>query len=382
MQRAKFKDKIERMLKVLPVVALVGPRQVGKTTLAKEWAAGMAGKGLFLDLQNPVDLARLDAPSLTLSAGLAFVVLDEIQLKPELFPFLRTFVDATQRKVPILLLGSASRDLIRQGAESLAGRIGFVEITPFTLEEAGNSPRRLLRGGYPLSFLADDEQNSLLWRREYIRTFLERDVPALGFDIPPLAMRRLWEMLAHVHGNILNLSELGRSLGASDHAVRRYVDILVGTFVVRALQPWHENISKRQVRAPKIYIRDTGLLHSLLRIEDAESLASHPKAGASWEGYALEGVLAHFDWPAEDVFFWGTHSGAELDLLALSGGKRLGFEFKVSDAPKITRSMRSAMESLKLDSLTLVIPGEATSFALEDRVRVTTLDRLSDEGSK
>lgn len=355
---------------------LVQGRQAGKTTLAKEWATGLKKEGLFLDLENPLDLARLETPSLTITKDLSYVVLDEIQLKPDLFPFLRSFVDTSERKIPLLILGSASRDLIRQGAESLAGRIGFQEVTPFTLDETGNLDERQLRGGYPLSFLAQNDSNSMLWRQEYIRTFLERDIPNLGFNIPPSAMRRLWEMLAHVHGNILNLTELGRSLGISDHTVRRYVDILSGTFVVRTLQPWHENISKRQVRAPKVYIRDTGLLHSLLRIGSFAELSGHPKGGASWEGHALEGLLSHFQWPHEDVFFWSTHGGAELDLFVLANGKRIGFEFKLTDHPKVTRSMKIALETLKLDELTVVIPGRNIIFELESRIRVKSLDLI------
>ncbi len=376
MQRLKFKEKIQSFFKVFPVVALVGPRQVGKTTLAREWTLEKGNGGLFLDLQNPLDLARLNSPSLNITPELKFLVVDEIQLKPELFSYLRSFIDANKRKIPILLLGSASRDLIKQGSESLAGRIAFLEIPPFSIQETENNQVRQLRGGYPLSYLADNDADAFMWLREYIRTFLERDIPQLGFNIPPAAMRRIWEMIAHVHGNILNFSELGRSMAISDHTVRRYIDILTGTFVVRTVQPWHENISKRQVRAPKIYIRDTGLLHSLLRIESSEMLSGHPKLGASWEGYAMEGLIHFFDWPSENIFYWATHSGAELDLLVFSNGKRIGFEFKMTDNPKSTKSIQVAIETLKLDELIIVIPGVQISFELSGKLKVRSLDVL------
>jgi len=386
MQRLEFINKIGELFRVFPVVALVGPRQVGKTTLAREWYKTQMAKsnslaesgsgGLYLDLQDPGDLAQLEAPSLTITTDRSFVVIDEIQLRPDLFSFLRSFIDRTERKIPIMVLGSASRDLINQSSESLAGRIAFLELTPFTLGETGFSPRRHFRGGYPLSYLASSDDDSNQWRQEYIRSFLERDIPQLGFNIPAMAMRRVWEMLAHVHGNILNLSELGRSLGVSDHTIRRYIDILQGTFIIRTLAPWYENVSKRQVKAPKVYIRDSGLLHSLLRITTPDQLPGHPKYGASWEGLAIEALISKYGWRPEDIFFWATHSGAELDLFVIHQGERLGFEFKVSDSPKVTQSMKRAAETLSLDRLTIIIPGHRSRFKLAEKIEVVSFGEL------
>jgi predicted AAA+ superfamily ATPase len=377
MQRAEIIKYIHHRFQVFPVVALIGPRQVGKTTLAKEWASvKLGGNGLYLDLQDPMDLARLQAPSLTITTDLKYLVIDEIQLRTDVFQFLRAFVDKTDRKIPILILGSASRDLIQNGSESLAGRITFLEIPPFTPAETGDNPERFSRGGYPLSYLASSDENSYLWRQEYIRTFLERDLPQLGFNIPAPSMRRLWEMVAHVHGNICNFSELGRSLGVTDRTIRNYVDILTSSFVVRTLKPWHENISKRQVKAPKLYVRDTGILHSLLRVPNSEQLAGHPKYGASWEGYAIEGIISHFKLDLEDVYFWATHSGAELDLLVIKEGKKFGYEFKVTDQPSLSKSMQMALKDLDLDKLTIVTPGKYEKFRIDPRVEVTTLGQL------
>jgi len=377
MQRAEIIDDINYRFQVFPVVALIGPRQVGKTTLAKEWASVKSdANGLYLDLQDPMDLARLQAPSLTITTELNYIVIDEIQLRTDIFPFLRSFVDKTDRKIPILLLGSASRDLIQNGSESLAGRVTFLEIPPFTPNETGDNTERFSRGGYPLSYLASSDENSYLWRQEYIRTFLERDLPQLGFNIPAPSMRRLWEMVAHVHGNICNFSELGRSLGVTDRTIRNYLDILTSSFVVRTLKPWHENISKRQVKAPKLYVRDTGILHSLLRIPNAEQLAGHPKYGASWEGYAIEAIVSHFKLDLEDIYFWATHSGAELDLLVIKEGKKLGYEFKVTDKPSLSKSMQIALKDLDLLKLTIVTPGKFEKFKIDPRVEVTTLGQL------
>jgi uncharacterized protein len=357
MERIAYLKQIALQLKVHPVCGVLGPRQAGKTTLARQYAKSHLNEPVhFFDLENPFDLARLEEPFMALSQLKGLVVIDEVQLMPHLFPVLRVLVDERSRQ--FLILGSASRDLIQKSSETLAGRIGYVELTPFTLGEVKDSRTLWRRGGFPRSFLAPSDEESFVWRQAYITTFLERDIPSLGFKIPPVQMRRFWMMLAHSHGQIFNASEIGRSLGVSDHTVRRYLDILVGTFMMRHLPPWFENISKRQVKSPKVYFRDSGILHTLLNLRSQEDIESHPKLGASWEGFALEETIRLHHVHPEDCYFWATQSGAELDLLLFKGGKRLGFEFKYSDAPKITPSMKIALEEIKLDHLTIVYPGD------------------------
>lgn len=358
MKRPLFIQAIEDHFKVHAACALLGPRQVGKTTLAKMFIERLKSEAVRrFDLENPIDLAKLENPMLALSKlKVDLVMIDEIQLRPDLFPVLRVLIDEDKSR-KFLILGSASRELIRQSSESLAGRIGYIELMPFSLKEVEYEPKLWLRGGFPLAFLAKTEEESYLWRQSYITTFLERDIANLGFQIPPQQMRRFWLMLAHYHGQIFNASEIGKSLAVSDHTVRRYLDILSGTFMVRVLQPWFESLDKRQVKSPKIYFRDSGILHALIGIKTEQDLDTHPKLGSFWEGFALEEICKQME-VSQDCYFWKTQSGAELDLLILKNGKRIGFEIKYTDKPSITRSMRIAAQDLKLDHLFVIFPGE------------------------
>lgn len=376
MIRRHYFEAIEEGFRSHPVVALLGPRQCGKTTLARQYAPK---ESHYFDLEDPTHLARLESAMLALEDLRGLVVIDEIQRRPDLFPVLRVLADRAGprwRSVRFLILGSASRDLIRQGSESLAGRITFVEISPFSLAEV-RKPRRLwLRGGFPRSYLSETLNQSISWRNAFIQSYVERDIPALGIQIPSAALRRFWLMLAHYNAQILNSSEIGRSLGIADTTVRRYLDILSGTFMVRQLQPWAENISKRQVRSPKIYFRDTGIFHALLGIRGTRDLMTHPKLGASWESFAMESVLSILRVPAEEAYFWATHGQAELDLLILPGGQRgpgrLGFEFKYTDHPSITKSMRIAFEDLGLTRLFVIYPGKER-FPLDKAIEAVGL---------
>lgn len=369
-ERPSYRNRLATALRRAPVTALIGPRQSGKTTLARTLAARRASSLFSLD--QPADRARLANPGLVLSPLRGLVVLDEIQAMPELFTTLRSLADRPGSPTRFLILGSASPALMKQASESLAGRVEFVELEGFDLSETG--PGRLdalwVRGGFPRSFLARREADSVAWREGFIRTFLERDIPELGISIPAAAMRRFWTMLAHYHGQTWNSSELARSMGLSDKTVRGYLDILTGAFMVRQLQPWYENIGKRQVKAPKIYLRDAGLLHTLLSIPNRDVLLGHPRAGASWEGFALHQVIKALA-PAE-AYYWATHNGAEIDLLIHHGGRRYGFEFKFTEAPAISRSMRIAIEDLKIDHLWVVHPG-AHTFALHERITAWAL---------
>lgn len=353
--RSVLHSQLQTALKSVPIVALLGPRQCGKTTLAREVATGAK---LFLDLENPLDLALLDEPMTFLGPQRGLVVIDEVQRKPDLFAILRVLADRKPLPAKFLLLGSASPDLLRQSSETLAGRITFIEMAGFDLTEVGTAATDKLwrRGGFPRSFLAGSESKSVAWRRDFIATFVERDLAQLGFRIPALHMQRFWSMLAHYHGQVWNGAELARSLAISEMTVKRYVDILSGALVVRQLQPWIENLGKRQVKSPKVYIRDTGLLHTLLGIDDAKQLYSHPKSGASWEGFAVETVLRLA--APRDAYFWATHEGAELDLMFVAKGQRWGFEFKRSDAPKKTKSMEIAKHDLGLHEIFTVCPGK------------------------
>lgn len=379
MERRKYLKNIELQFRVHPACAILGPRQVGKTTLAKMFLEQDSPQNFyFFDLENPLDLARLENPMLTLSKLTnQLIVIDEIQRAPELFPVLRVLIDDKQKKQKFLILGSASRDLIRQSSESLAGRIGYMELTPFSLDEVDHDPEILwLRGGFPLSYLAKSDEESFLWRQSYISTFLERDIPNLGFQIPPQQMRRFWLMLAHYHGQIFSSHELGKSLGISDHMVRKYLDILAGTFMIRVLFPWHENLEKRQIKSPKIYFRDSGILNALVGIRTSAEMDTYPKMGSFWEGFALEEIIRQTGALAEECYFWATQSKAELDLLIVKNGKRIGFEFKYADAPKITPSMRIACEDLKLDHLFVVYPGKMT-FALSEKITARGLSEFA-----
>ncbi|HLB42386.1 MAG TPA: ATP-binding protein [Gammaproteobacteria bacterium] len=376
MRRTHYLERINQAFKIHKVVALLGPRQCGKTTLANDYISRnsflFTGKNYF-DLEKNTDLARLAHPQLSLESLEGLIVIDEIQRIPELFPTIRVLVDhiKTQR---YLILGSASRDLLKQSSETLAGRIQYIEVTPFSYEETHHANHLWLRGGFPLSYLADNDEDSYSWRREYTQTFLERDIPNLGIQIPATQLRRFWMMLAHYHGNIFNASEIGKALGLTHKTIRHYADILVGTFMLRELPPWFENISKRQVKSPKIYFRDSGILHYLLNIANDENLYHHPKLGSSWEGFALESVIRHHEANDSEYYFWATQSGAELDLLIIKNGKRLGFEFKYTDAPKITKSMTIAMNTLKLDKLIVIFPGKE-SFPLAKTIQACGLEK-------
>lgn len=361
------------------MVGIIGPRQCGKTTLARDYLAAKPETQVhYFDLEDPDHLNRLADPKLALEELEGLIVIDEIRRSPELFPLLRVLVDRRPRRQRYLILGSASRALIRQSSETLAGRIAYLELPPFTAFEVRDTARLWLRGGFPPAYLAPSDDDSLVWRKAYVTTFLERDVPALGIDLAAGALRRFWMMLAHWHGNIFNATDLARALDVSAPTVRRHLDVLEGTFMVRVLQPWHANLRKRQVKSPKVYFRDAGILHALLNLPDAAALRAHPGLGASWEGFALEQVVRLHGADAGECHFWAAHTGAELDLLIVRGTRRLAFEFKYSSAPKTTRSMRAAVAALDLDRLTVVYPGDG-AFPLTERIRVAGLGPLVEE---
>lgn len=374
-QRTDQERHIVELLRSNPVVALLGARQIGKSTLARAVARRFP-EAHFFDLESAADLRRLDEPERALHGLRGLVVLDEIQRRPELFPALRVLVDAP-RAPRFLVLGSAAPELLRQTSETLAGRVAFHRLSGFTLDEVGNrSMKRLwLRGGFPRSFTARTEAQSVQWRRDFVATFLERDLPGLGVRTSAATVRRFWMMLAHVHGNLLNWSELGRSLGVADTTVRSYLDVLASTFMVRLLPPWFENLSKRQVKSPKVYVTDAGLLHTLLDIGDEAELEGHARAGASWEGFCLHQVIQHLGATPEQCFHWRTQAGAELDLLVAAGRRRLGFEVKLTRAPGVTPSMRAAVQDLKLERLDVLYDGDET-WPLAERIRAVPMRRL------
>jgi len=355
------------------IVALLGPRQCGKTTLARQVVP--ADSLNYFDLEDPPSLARLTEPGTALRPLKGLVVMDEIQRRPELFGLLRTLADRKPLPARFLVLGSASPDLLRQSSETLAGRLETVHLEGFRLADLGpNAQGRLwLRGGFPLAYTARSQADAFAWRRQFLQTFLERDIPQLGVQIPAVALRRFWNMLAHYHAQIFNAAELARALAVSESTVRRYLDLLAGVFMLRQLPPWFENLSKRQVRAPKVYVRDSGLLHALLGVGSRRELELHPKVGASWEGFAVEEVLKALQ--PDEAYFWATHQGAELDLLLFMHGRRIGVECKRMDAPTLTPSMRIALTDLKLDRLVVVYPGEHR-YPLADRVEVVPLVEL------
>jgi predicted AAA+ superfamily ATPase len=357
------------------VVALIGPRQCGKTTLAREWVEVDSPR--YFDLEDPVSLARLDEPMTALSDLRELVVIDEVQRRPELFPILRVLADRQPLSARLLVLGSAAPELLRQSSESLAGRLEIVVMGGFSLAEVGIAARtqHWLRGGLPLSFLAETEPDSWAWRKNFVQTFVERDLPQIGITIPAIALLRFWTMLAHYHGQLWNAAEPARSLGVSEPTVRRYLDLLSGMFMIRQLPPWHANLKKRQVKAPKIYFRDTGLLHQLLGIRSEQELLSHPKCGASWEGYVIEEALKALE--PDEAWFWATHNGAEIDLILWKDGRRLGVECKRVDAPRLTPSMRIALEDLKLERIAVVYPG-VRRYRLAEQVEVVPLDAVAE----
>lgn len=372
--------KITSLLKRFPVVAILGARQVGKTTLANQIVAAAKIQGVRFDLENEADLARLADPLLALEDLRGLVVLDEVQRRPELFPTLRVLADRRPLRARFLVLGSASPELLRQTTETLAGRIAYHELPGLALGEVQplHLNRLWVRGGFPRSFLSPSEAASMEWRREFVRTFIERDLPALGVNVAADTMRRFWTMLAHYHAQVWNASEIGRSFGVADTTVRGYLDKLTDALVVRQLKPWHENIGKRQVKAPKIYIRDSGMLHALLNLGTQRDIEGHPKLGASWEGYLIGQIVQHLGAYSDEAHYWRTHTGAELDLLVVRGNLRIGFEIKRTVAPAITPSMRSSMQDLKLKSLTVVHAGK-DSFSLAKNVRAVAAGMLVDE---
>lgn len=364
---------VESRFRDNPVVLLLGPRQCGKTTLARQFAVGRDAE--YFDLESPADAARLAQPMTALEPLRGWVVIDEAQLKPELFGILRVLADRRPLPARFLVLGSASPDLVSGVAESLAGRAALVPMSGFDLAEVGTKALRVCwwRGGFPRSFLADSDPGSRQWRADFIQTFLERDLRRLGVQVAPTAMRRFWNMVAHYHGQIWNASEIGRSLGEAHTTVKRHLDILCGAFVMRQLPPWFENLSKRQVKSPKVYLRDSGLLHELLGIPSFPALEAHPKLGASWEGFALEQVLRITG--DREAYFWNTQGGAELDLLLFLDGQRFGFEFKYADAPAVTRSLNVARADLKLKRAFVVHPG-TKSYPLNDWAEAVAIGEL------
>lgn len=379
-ERKRHEEVLQGLLQRHPVVGILGARQVGKTTMAQQLAARYDGPVHSFDLEDPTDLARLAEPMLALRDLRGLIVFDEVQRRPELFPVLRVLADRVDQPARFLVLGSASPELLQQTSESLAGRIYYHELGGFDLGEVGAAVRDQLwlRGGFPRSFVAPTDSASAEWRRGFIRTFLERDLPGLGINIPAETLRRFWTMIAHYHGQIWNGAELARAFGVSAVTVRRYLDLLTSALVLRQIPPWFENLGKRQVKSPKVYVADSGLLHTLLQLEAREDLEGHPKVGASWEGFALREVVERLGARPEEIYFWATHAGAELDLLIVRGRRRFGFELKRTAAPRVTPSIRTALDDLRLDRVDVVYPGEKT-FPLAERVRAVALSRLFED---
>lgn len=378
-ERRRLLEQLRIRVEESPVTVLLGSRQVGKTTLARMFSSGRSDVSWF-DLEAVRDYEALRVmPEKTLGELSGLVVLDEVQTMPELFRILRPLCDRPNNPARFLLLGSAGPELVRGASESLAGRVQFVHVPGFTLDEVGfeNQDRLWLRGGFPRSFLAEDDQVAQRWREGFVQTFLERDLPKLGIRVPAMALRRFWSMAAHYHGQVLNVAELARAMDVAPGTARHYLDILCGAYVMRLLPPWHANVGKRQVKSPKLYVRDSGLLHDFLGISGKKGLLAHPKLGASWEGFALEQVLARVE--NGEAYFWGTQRGAELDLLLIRGGRRYGFEFKASEAPKLTPSMRIAVEDLKLEHLWVLHPASGRSYFLQERIEVMPLAGWSPE---
>lgn len=377
-ERRDLLRQVHSALRRSRVVALIGPRQCGKTTLAQQFLDSDSPN--YFDLEEPSSLARLDEPMVALRGLKGLVVIDEVQRKPGLFPVLRVLSDRKPLPARFLILGSASPDLLRQSSESLAGRIETVTMSGFSLDEVGVSlqQRHWIRGGFPLSFLARTEGDSIAWRKHFIQTFLERDIPQLGIGIPATALMRFWTMLAHYHGQTWNAAEPARSLGVSEPTVRRYLDILSGVFMIRQLAPWYANLKKRQLKSPKIYLRDTGLLHQLLGVMSEKELLSHPKCGASWEGYIIEETIRATE--PDEAYYWATHGGAEIDLVLIKKGRMLGIECKRMDAPRISPSMRIALEELNLEQIAVIYPGRKR-YALGDGIAAVPLNAVA-EGMK
>jgi predicted AAA+ superfamily ATPase len=376
-QRTTEIRTVQKLLKDFPVVGIIGARQIGKTTLARMLSDTLREPVTHFDLENPEDLARLNDPMLALKDIPGLVIIDEIQRYREIFPVLRVLTDRPKKKSHFLILGSASPQLLQQSSESLAGRIIYHELKGLSLEEVGmkNFKKLWLRGGFPRAYLAKSLEKSKDWRRSFIQTFLERDIPQLGINIRSITLRRFWTMVAHYHGQLWNASEFSRSFGVADTTVRNYLDLLTSALVIRQIPPWFENLSKRQVKAPKTYILDSGLLHSLLGIEELENLESHPKVGASWEGFVIDQLIRITGARNEECYFWGTYAGAELDLLIIRGNRRFGFEVKRTVSPSITPSMRNALSDLNLECIDVVHAGENT-FQMADRIRAVSIAKL------
>jgi predicted AAA+ superfamily ATPase len=387
--REEALQDLETKLKSFPIVGILGPRQCGKTTLAKQFIDNQnKKKTYFFDLENPRDLSKLENPLLNLENLEGYVIIDEVQRLPELFPILRVLADRVSKKTKFILLGSASPLLIKNSSESLAGRIAFMELRGFGIEtftklkETSRKSEQLdisklwLRGGFPRSYLSSSIKDSYEWRENFIETFLERDIPNLGINIPARTLRQFWTMLSHYHGQVFNASELARSMNLSSPTIQRYLDILSGTFIIRQLQPWFYNAKKRIVKSPKIYFRDSGLLHVFLSIDSKTALNGHPKLGASWEGFALEEFISFHKLSEQECFFWGLHTGAELDLVFQKSGKLYGLEVKYSDAPKMTKSMHSALAELNLEKLFVLYPGK-DAYKLDKKIEVIGIEALS-----
>ena len=373
--RAHVLASIHTALERSPIAVLTGPRQCGKTTLAREFLSEESSN--YFDLEDPISLARLEEPMTALRSLEGLVVIDEVQRRPDLFPVLRVLSDRPGSSARFLILGSASGDLLRQSSESLAGRMEQISLGGFTLDEVGaeHSDALWLRGGFPRAFLSGTEQDAATWRKQFIQTLLERDLPQWGVRTPAVALQRFWTMVAHYHGQTWNAAEPARALGVSPVTTRRYLDLLTDALMIRQLQPWHANLAKRQVKAPKLYIRDSGLLHQLIGIATEKSLLTHPKVGASWEGFALDQVIARV--PHDEAFFWATHQGAEIDLLLRRGHRLLGVEFKRADAPRMTRSIGIALADLGLERVAIVYPG-SMRYPIADRVEVVPLSILAE----
>jgi len=373
-KRAKYKKHIEEALGRSRAVALLGPRQCGKTTLARELVDKDSPN--YFDLEDPSSLIGLADPKTALASLKDIVVIDEVQRRPDLFPILRVLLDRSPLPAKFLILGSASHDLLRQSSESLAGRLEMIEMDGFGLSEVGQkgASRLWLRGGFPLSFLARNDVDSFAWRKSFIQSFLERDLRQQGINIPAVALHRFWAMLAHSHGQIWNAAPFATSLGITEPTVRRYLDILTGVFMVRQIQPWHANIKKRQVKAPKVYIRDTGMLNSLLGLKTEAEVLRHPSCGASWEGYVIEEVIHSVE--PDDVYYWATHQGAEIDLVFAKGGRMYGVEVKRADAPTMTPSMRIALEDLKLERIIVIYPGNKR-YSLHKKIDVVPFESIA-----
>lgn len=374
--RAHITANISTALERSRAVALIGPRQCGKTTLARQFVSPDSPN--YFDLEDPLSLARLDEAMTALRGLTGLVVIDEVQRRPDLFPILRVLMDRDPLPARFLILGSASPALLRQSSESLAGRLETVSIGGLSLRDVGEKSHSMhwFRGGFPLSFLATSDTESAAWRKNFIRTFLERDIPQLGLLTPAQTLFRFWTMLAHYHGQVWNAAELARSLGLNESTIRRYLDLMQGVFMIRQLPPWHVNLKKRQIKSPKVYFRDSGLLHQLMGISGQKDLLTHPKCGASWEGYVIEELLTASR--PDEAYFWGTHAGAEIDLLLFKNGRRIGVEIKRADAPRMTPSMRIAMTDLKLERLIVVYPGERR-YALTEKVDVLPLSDIMTE---